>query len=781
MIKKIELLAPGGDLDSIKAAIAAGADAIYCGLNRFNARNRAANISIEDLHEVLRLAHANNCQVFLTLNIIIVEDEIRSFVGLLNKLVNTGIDGIILQDLGMLYLVSTYFKSLKIHASTQLTTHNSGQIHFLSNLAVTRVNLSRELNLGEIKKLAAAGHSKGILTEVFVHGSNCISFSGLCYMSSVFDGKSGNRGRCSQPCRDEYLTTPQGKSYPLNLKDNTAYSDLAELADAGVDSIKIEGRIKKFHYVYTIVKSWNEQLSNLYNYRPLNTDKTVLHSVFNRDFTNAFLKGDISKSMFIDNPRDNSAIHRSESHGGINEKNVARAKREIYDERTELIESVRDKIESLTIEKVPLLYSISGQHGSRLKLCVQTPNDSFSVVSKSNLVESATPGVLPYTDNQRPDEQTLGKMGNEALSKKEKKHLSICLNHVSLLEHLAYAGNTDYYISDLEVENLDSNLSLPFADLTAIKKRIAFYLNGSKKPIPPVELPQIKTHEDPKIKPTLAVLISSRKDLELCKTTSADFYYQLPNYIGKELSSFVELFRSTTHLTPWFPSILIGNEYTNAVELLRQVEPKRIVTNNTGIAYEASKRGISWIAGPYLNIANSYCLLYLQKLPNCSGAFISNELNRFQVKIIKQPEGFNLYYSIYHPILLMKSRQCLFHQVIGCTKPSMDDDCLTNCDQSASITRLNDTPLYINKSAGNLNCIYNSENYLNTDVVTNPPNTFSSFFIDLREIETETTVTTDKQGILKKFERLINGDSCSQTEIVEIFQNTTNSQYTKGI
>ena len=130
MKNNIELLAPGGDTDSIKAAILAGADAVYCGLDRFNARNRATNISFDDLNGILRLAHKNNCKVFLTLNIIIVDSEIPAIIGLLNKLINTSIDGIIIQDLGLFYLLSNYFKELKIHASTQLTTHNEGQIQF---------------------------------------------------------------------------------------------------------------------------------------------------------------------------------------------------------------------------------------------------------------------------------------------------------------------------------------------------------------------------------------------------------------------------------------------------------------------------------------------------------------------------------------------------------------------------------------------------------------------------------------------------------------------------
>ena len=144
MNRKIELLAPGGDVEAIKAAVIAGANAVYCGLDNFNARNRASNLTFEDLSGILRLAHKYDCEVFLTLNVVILEQELPSLIKLLNKLVNSGIDGIIVQDLGIFNLVKKYFPKLNIHASTQLTTHNEGQILFLAKIGASRVNLSRE-------------------------------------------------------------------------------------------------------------------------------------------------------------------------------------------------------------------------------------------------------------------------------------------------------------------------------------------------------------------------------------------------------------------------------------------------------------------------------------------------------------------------------------------------------------------------------------------------------------------------------------------------------------
>ncbi len=763
MKRKIELLAPGGDIDSIKAAIIAGANAIYCGLDRFNARDRAKNITFEDLHGILKLAHENDCEVFLTLNIIIVESEIPALIGLLNRLVNTNIDGVIIQDLGMFYLLSKYFAGLKIHASTQLTTHNKGQIYFLSKLNASRVNLSRELSLEEIRLLTSTAHENSVLTEVFVHGSYCLSFSGICYLSSVHGGNSGNRGRCSQPCRDQYLTTAEGKNFPLNLKDNSAYFDLTGLADAGVDSVKIEGRIKKFHYVYTVVNSWKKQLQCLCNHETLNTDNSDLYKVFNRDFSNAFLLGDINKSMFIDNPRDNSAIYFSEINGGSTATNIKKAKRELYNVKTEIINNVRSRIEPLSIAKAPLIITVSGKSGTPLKVFVKTPETSFVLFSDINLVRTSK---VP---------------GRNDLAQKNEKSRAICLNYEMLLVRLKALNDTEYFIKQLDLENLQSDLFMPFKEITSIKKRILFVLDGAKKNINPIDVPRLKKQSNDKIKPSLSLLISSQNDLHLCNETEADIYFQLPNSFKDECSEFIDLFIKNNKLAPWFPSVLTGEDYRTAVKFLRQVQPERIITNNTGIAYEAYQNRIPWIAGPYLNIVNSFSLLCLKEKFNCYGSFISNELNKFQIKGIKKPDNFHLYYSIYLPIVLLTSRQCLFHQVTGCEKNKIDETCIKHCEKSSTITNLKKASLFINKTKGNYHSIYNETNLLNTEIVTDIPNLFSSFFIDLRDIKTETKIDLDKSKIVTLFENHLNGNSHSSDELKQSIHPSTNTQYKKGI
>ncbi|MCW8988630.1 MAG: U32 family peptidase [Gammaproteobacteria bacterium] len=761
MKREIELLAPGGDIDAIKAAILAGANAVYCGLDKFNARSQAKNISLSDLNGILRLAHSNDCEVFLTLNIIIVEREIPALIGLLNKLANTTLDGIIIQDLGVFYLISKYFPTLNIHASTQMTTHNEGQIQFLSKLNATRVNLSRELTLTEITALTAAAHKHHVLTEVFVHGSNCISFSGLCYMSSVTGGNSGNRGQCSQPCRDEYLTTAEGKNFPLNIKDNSAFSDIAALAAAGVDSVKIEGRIKKYHYVYTVTETWRKQLDSFYAQEKLADDNSNLRNVFNRDFSNSFLKGNVSRDIFIDSPRDNSAIHRAKVKFSALDSNVSVvkkdeqlsiAKQELYDIKTNIINNVQERIGQMNIDKAPLTISLSGERGEPLKVSVKTPETEFDVFSDSKLINIDT-----------TKSNTAG------------------IDEELLLKRFKALNDTEYFIESFNLDKFSKDLIIPFKEMTLIKNKILFELNGGKDIVPHIDVPEFEEKSEETISPSLALLISSESDLYLCNETDADIYYQVPNHFKENVAKLVALFENNRRLIPWFPAVLMGENYSAAVELIKQVQPERIVTNNTGIAYIACEEGIPWLAGPYMNLVNSYSLLCLKENFNCTGAFISNEISQNQIKKIHKPDDFELIYSISHPIVLMTTIACMFHQVSGCKKNIVDDKCIQRCEKSASITNLKDVSYFIDKEKGGYHTVYNETNFLNTDIVSDLPDVFSKFFIDLRDIKTNTQVGMDKRNMVKLFEHHIKGNSDSINELQKNIHPSINTQYSRGI
>ena len=758
MSRKIELLAPGGDVEAIKAAIVAGANAVYCGLDTFNARNRAANLSFDELCGILRLAHQYDCEVFLTINVVILEQELPALFKLLNQLVNTSLDGIIVQDLGLFNLVKKHFPTLDIHASTQLTTHNEGQIHFLSKIGASRVNLSRELNLGEITSLTALAHQHHMLTEVFVHGSLCIAFSGQCYSSSVSVGNSGNRGRCSQACRDEYEETAAGNKYPLNLKDNSAYFDLPELVEAKVDSLKIEGRIKGAHYVYTVVDSWRKQINQFVDTGKLLDDDSNLYKVFNRDFTNSFLKGNLTKGMFIDNPRDNSVNHAVEQKNAISVVQIQEVRQNLRADKNELGATLEQKIQFLNIDKMPLTLTFLGQEGL-----------PFTIKAKVEAVSNQ-----PEQDSQF-NEFVITSDSSLQCSDKS------ALEPAALEKRFRSFNDSDYAIQEYDFSQLSKGLSIPFKELTALKNRLAFLLNDSVEVIAPVELPVLAQADKIDEQPKLSLLISDEKDAHLCDITEADIYFKLPESFKKGCNKFIELLQRNPRFIPWFPAVLIGKDYLEAVRILEQVKPQRIVTNNTGVAYKAFEMGIDWIAGPFLNTTNSYALMTMQEELNCSGAFISNEINRMQMRNIKRPAGFKLLYSIYHPILMMTSRQCFFQQTVGCNKPSIEDGCMLKCEKATTITNVKGISFAVDKQKGGYPSIYNDEQFLNVDVIKDFSSLFDEFFIDLTDIGSGSKAKLDKVQLVEHFEQLLSGEADAISQLNTMVELSTNAQYQQGL
>ena len=773
MSSKIELLAPGGDIDAIKAAIIAGADAVYCGLDTFNARNRAANISFDELVGIIRLAHQYDCQIFLTLNIIILEREFKSLAKLLSKLVNTTLDGVIVQDLGLLYILNKHFPTLDIHASTQLTTHNIGQIPFLKKLGASRVNLSREMNLREITTVTEVAHNHDVLTEVFVHGSLCVAFSGLCYSTSASVGNSGNRGRCSQACREEYETTPSGNNFPLNIKDNSAFFDLPELIDAGVHSFKVEGRIKGASYVHTVIDSFRKQIDGFLETGELLEDGERLYKVFNRDLTNSFLRGDLNQSMFIENPRDNSKYHAIDQSNAISVVQIHEVEQNLSDEKTQINIAVNDKIKHLSIDKRPLALNFTGEVGSPLTLIAITQDYAAGkTTTEEKKIVIHSQNVLVLSDKN-------------------------CIDKDAIKKRFKGFNNSQFNLTELNLDGIPEGVNIPFKNLTALKNELSSLLNNNTTIHPEVVLPKLTRHaknssnEIAKIKAKLSILICDESDLELTHITDADIYFKLPDAYKRDCTKYIDFFNDNPRLIPWFPSVLIGKDFDVALNILEQVKPELIVTNNTGIANRAFELGIKWIAGPFLNTTNSYALLAMKEAFNCEGAFISNEINHQQMKTIARPENFKLFYSIYHPILLMTSRQCFFQQSVGCEKPRIDNGCMLSCDKSTSITNLKGISFAIDKQKAGYPSIYNNDQFLNMEIINDLAQLYDGFMIDLTNIGSGDRVSPEKSLLIEQFEQLLmvdgNANECSdkqlniQTTLNELVPESTNVQYHNGL
>ena len=286
-MKRVELLAPAGSLAALQVAVAAGADAVYLGGKQFSARAYASNFDEKELEKALRLAHHHGVRLYMTLNTLLRQDELAAALHYAEQVYSQGIDALIIQDPGLAALVHHQLPDLAIHASTQMTIHNQSGIARAAANGFSRVILARELEIGEIRRLQ---QESPVGLEVFTHGALCFAYSGQCYMSSFLGGRSGNRGRCAQPCRLTYSSEGL-TSYPLSTKDLCLLDRLKPLVDAGIVSIKLEGRMKRPAYVATVVEQYRRALDQIYEQNAVATDsdgQEELLLAFNRGFSHGF-------------------------------------------------------------------------------------------------------------------------------------------------------------------------------------------------------------------------------------------------------------------------------------------------------------------------------------------------------------------------------------------------------------------------------------------------------------------------------------------------------------
>ena len=258
--KDFELLAPAGNLEILKGVIESGADAVYVGGSMFGARAYANNFTEEELLEAIDFAHLRGVKVYLTVNTLIKNSEFSKLYDYLLVYYKRGLDAVIVQDLGVVKAIHEYFPSMELHTSTQMTVTGADGVRFLSQFGVTRVVMAREVSLAEMKRIH---EETGMELEAFVHGALCYSYSGQCLFSSILGGRSGNRGRCAQPCRLPYTVEGKKDEYILSLKDMCGIKALDKLHDAGVYSLKIEGRMKQLEYACGVVKYYRSYIDSM--------------------------------------------------------------------------------------------------------------------------------------------------------------------------------------------------------------------------------------------------------------------------------------------------------------------------------------------------------------------------------------------------------------------------------------------------------------------------------------------------------------------------------------
>ena len=316
MKQAIELLAPAGTWEALEAAVNAGADAVYMGGKAFGARAYASNFDEEEMTRAVRFAHLHRVRIYITVNTLVDDSELEELAKYLMFLSNVGVDGIIVQDLGVIRLAKQLVPELPLHASTQMSITNSGGVRFSMDAGMERAVVARELSLKEI----TAACSQGTEIEAFIHGALCVCYSGQCLMSSLIGGRSGNRGRCAQPCRLPYkLLNSQGEDmlagkeagqYLLSPRDMNTLEILPQLIEAGVVSYKIEGRMKRPEYVAVVVDAYRRAMDSYKagHYQVPKEDLANIEQIFNRDFTDAYMTHRPGKTMMSDRRPNNRGV-----------------------------------------------------------------------------------------------------------------------------------------------------------------------------------------------------------------------------------------------------------------------------------------------------------------------------------------------------------------------------------------------------------------------------------------------------------------------------------------
>lgn len=322
---KYELLAPAGDMAALRAAVSAGANAVYLGYDEFSARAKAKNFNKEELREAINYAHLRGVKIYVTFNILIADFEIKRAMDRVKMLYEIGVDALILQDLGIAWKIRKNFPDFEVHASTQMAVNNFYGAKFLRDMGFTRVVLARETPLFELEKI----RELEIDVETFIHGALCVCYSGECLMSSMIGGKSGNRGECAQACRKSYeiLDFEENKIgkrlYYISPKDLNTLDDVAKIINSGGYSLKIEGRMKNPEYVYTVVSSYKKSLEGKLTLE----DKNDTEQVFNRGFTKGLFNGDFGNDFISSDRPDNRGVEVGKVLGAT--KNSAKV---IFDE-----------------------------------------------------------------------------------------------------------------------------------------------------------------------------------------------------------------------------------------------------------------------------------------------------------------------------------------------------------------------------------------------------------------------------------------------------------------
>ena len=493
-MRDVELLAPVGSFEALKAAVQNGANAVYLGGKDFGARASANNFDRDELKEAVKYAHIRGVQVFVTTNTLRKENEIEDFLEYAKFLYDIDVDAIILQDIGMARLIKRELPDFELHASTQMVAHSLEDVKYLESVGFDRVVLAREVTVEEIKYIC--DNCKADI-EVFVHGALCVCYSGQCLMSSMIRNRSGNRGRCAQPCRQRYelidvytgeVVNSNG-DYLLSPRDLNAIEEIDKVIDAGVHSLKIEGRMKRPEYVATVIDGYRKTIDEYLATNKLNvSDETIndLYTIFNRKFTKGLLLGDVGKDMMNSQLPNNQGLYV----GTVVDYNK-KAKRLKIKLANTLKKGDGINLGGGTIGRIIKNGNIEtiGYKGETIELDFVGEARKGQIVFKTSdselmdrvqatftqdkeFVKNIIDAKITIKLGQKPILTLKDRHSNEATIEGDKiveEAMKVALSKEKVETQLRKLGNTPYELDLLEIE-LDDNVSLPISLLNQMRR-----------------------------------------------------------------------------------------------------------------------------------------------------------------------------------------------------------------------------------------------------------------------------------------------------------------------
>ena len=712
-MRDVELLAPVGSFDSLKAAVQNGANAVYLGGKDFSARASANNFDREELKEAVKYAHIRDVRVFVTTNTLIKQNELEDFVEYAKFLYDIDVDAIIMQDIGAAMLIHELLPDFELHASTQMVAHSLEDVQYLESIGFKRVVLARELTVEEIKYIC---DNTNVDIEIFVHGALCVCYSGGCLMSSMIGNRSGNRGRCAQPCRQKYtmidISTGEeihnNGDYLLSTKDLNTIEEIDKIIDTGVLSLKIEGRMKKPEYVATVIKSYRDAIDEYETTKKVNiSDETMedLYTIFNRKFTKGLILGEVGDEVMNSNVPNNQGLYV----GKVVDYNKKAKRLKIKLEGT-LKKGDGINLGGGTIGRIIKGKDITqiGYKGETIELDFIGEAKKNQLVFKTSDTDLIDRAQKTYTQDKEfakslidaeisikldsyPELRLIDKNENIVTVQGDKlveKALKVALSEEKIETQIKKLGNTPYEIDQLKI-NLDEGVSMPISLINQMRREAIELLDNARISVKGRMYKDNDIKYSPKIysrnadnKSKIRVKVNNIEALKSILNLDIDMiYYEDVSTIEQAMTM---ANANNKKLIYSAPRIVRNREYKR-LEKSDEYCRDHVQISALGQVkyYKENSESVKFDVDYYLNPFNSETINHYKK-EGAETVCISQELNLHEIKETTQYTDLEIETVAYGYIPMMLSEYCPMGVVARSCKK--DKRC-ANCKESKYVLR----------------------------------------------------------------------------------------------